>query len=111
MSENTVFMPSEFYAECKLYRAGYKQLENPLGFYWLEIDLDKRTFKRAITMPPGSVIVSVTTILTLDVLKEYGQIDLAWMIHGRDYLYVSRWIPDVLYVKRQLKGIREGINE
>lgn len=111
MSENIVFVPSEFYAEYKLCLAGYKPLENPIGFYWLEVDLDNKTFQRAITMHPGSVIMSAATILTLEVLEEYGQRDRSWMKHGRDYLFASCWIPNVIYVKHQLKGIREGINE
>lgn len=111
MSDNIVFMPCGFYDEMQLEKVGYKCVGSTLGFSWLSVNLMSKTYERIVTMEPGSVIMSALSIVVLSVLEERDEMSRPWMKHGRDYLFASCWIPDVLYVKSQLKGIREGINE
>lgn len=108
---NIVYMPTEFSGEVKIQQAGFKPVEPTVGFSWIAINIDTKTYERASSMTPGSVIVSPDTVVIIGMLNEHNKDNISWMKHGRDYMFSSCWIPDVLYVKRQLQGIRNGINE
>lgn len=113
MGENIVYMPTSFYDLRKIETAGYKEVEDNLSqhYSWAAIDLDTKTYKAVVGMTPESVIVSANTLTILELLRGMNREGMAWMKYGRDYIFSTSYYPEVLDVKKRLKGIREGINE